>query len=223
VYESPLLLALGLATGIGFGFLLQKGGVTKHQTILGQLLLKDWRVLKIMATAIVTGAVGVYALHGAEATILDIWPFQVAAVLLGALCFGVGLAVIGYCPGTGMAASGEGSRDAMVGVLGMIAGAGILVLAYDALEPIALALGDRGKVTLADVSELSPWVVIATLALLVYATLAVVDRYEKKGLPSDERAEERPSEDRRTAVRRRSSRLGPDRRSGQRSQGPLAV
>src|SRR5688500_12055678 len=95
--ESDARLALGLITGIAFGFLLQKGRVAKYQTILGQLLLKDWTVLKIMATAIVTGAAGVYALVAAGAADLDIWPFQVGGVVLGAVLFGIGLALIGYC------------------------------------------------------------------------------------------------------------------------------
>src|SRR5215210_6760396 len=116
-------LMLGLLTGIGFGFLLQKGRVAKYQTVLGQLLLKDWTVFKVMITAIVTGAVGVYFLVERGAATLDIWPFQPAAMLLGAILFGVGIAIIGYCPGTGMAGAGEGSRDAMIGVVGMIAGA----------------------------------------------------------------------------------------------------
>jgi hypothetical protein len=33
--ESFTDLVLGLLTGIAFGFLLQKGGVAKYQTILG--------------------------------------------------------------------------------------------------------------------------------------------------------------------------------------------
>src|SRR4051794_7669958 len=106
MFESPDQLVLGLLTGIAFGFLLQKGRVARFQTILGQLLLKDWTVLKVMATAIVVGSAGVYTLVALGAAELDIWPFQVAAVLLGAVLFGIGLAVIGYCPGTGMAGSG---------------------------------------------------------------------------------------------------------------------
>jgi uncharacterized protein len=113
--ESLGQLGLGLLTGIAFGFLLQKGRVAKYQTILGQLLLKDWTVFKIMLTAILTGAIGVYAMLDAGAVELDIWPFQPAAMLTGALLFGIGIAVLGYCPGTGMAGAGEGSRDAMVG------------------------------------------------------------------------------------------------------------
>ena len=133
-------LALGLLTGIAFGFLLQKGRVAKYQTILGQLLLKDWTTFKIMITAILTGSVGVYFLIERGAATLDIWPFQPAAMLIGAVLFGVGLAVLGYCPGTGMAGAGEGSRDAMVGVLGMITGAGFLVIGYNILEPVALVV-----------------------------------------------------------------------------------
>src|SRR5205823_1246482 len=121
----------GLLTGFLFGFLLQKGRVAKYHTILGQLLLKDWTVLKVMLTAVVVGAVGVYSLVALGAATLDVWPFQAAGVLLGAVLFGIGMAVLGYCPGAGMAGSGEGSRGAMVGVLGMVTGAGIFVAAYN--------------------------------------------------------------------------------------------
>src|SRR5436305_9459874 len=93
-------LLLGLATGLAFGFLLQKGRVAKYQTILAQLLLKDWTVVKIMMTAVVVGSVGVYTLVALGAARLDIWPFQIGAALLGAVLFGVCLALFGYCPAT---------------------------------------------------------------------------------------------------------------------------
>jgi hypothetical protein len=46
---------------------------------------------------------------------------------LGALVglVGAGMALIGYCPGTGIAAFGDGSRHAWAGVLGMLAGAAL--------------------------------------------------------------------------------------------------
>lgn len=179
--ESPSNLVLGLFTGICFGFLLQKGRVAKYQTILGQLLLKDWAVFKIMITAIVTGAVGVYFLVDTGVTNLDIWPFQPAAMLVGAVLFGIGLAVLGYCPGTGMAGAGEGSRDAMVGVLGMLTGAGIFVASFNALEPVAVALGDWGKVTIPELLGSSPWPVIAALTALVATALWATSREPEGG------------------------------------------
>lgn len=167
MFDSPAELGLGLLTGIAFGFLLQKGRVAKYQVILGQLLLKDWTAFKIMITAMLIGAIGVYALRAADVTTLDIWPFQPAAMLLGALLFGIGIAVIGYCPGTGMAGAGEGSRDAAVGVLGMLCGAGVFVAAFPMLERLGLAFGDWGKVTLPGLLGVSPWIVIGVLSLVV--------------------------------------------------------
>jgi uncharacterized membrane protein YedE/YeeE len=182
MFESPEQLALGLITGIAFGFLLQKGRAAKYQTIVGQLLLKDWTVVKIMATAVVVGAVGVYALVALGAARLDVWPLQIGGALLGAVLFGIGIAVIGYCPGTGMAGAGEGNRDAAVGVLGMITGAGVYVAAYNRLEPIALALGDLGKVTVPELLGLPPWAVIVALAAAIAVAFALIERHERRGL-----------------------------------------
>src|SRR5688500_13067174 len=100
MFDSPDKLALGLLTGIIFGFLLQKGRVAKYQVIVGQFLLKDFTVVKIMATAVIVGAIGVYALLAAGAVSLHIKPMLVGGVLVGAVCFGFGIVILGYCPGT---------------------------------------------------------------------------------------------------------------------------
>ena len=48
MFEDRGRLLLGLVSGIAFGFLLQKGRVAKFRVIMGQFLLKDWTVVKIM-------------------------------------------------------------------------------------------------------------------------------------------------------------------------------
>jgi hypothetical protein len=53
--NTNLQLSIGLLTGILFGFLLQKGGVTKYDVIINQLLLIDFTVVKIMLSAVITG------------------------------------------------------------------------------------------------------------------------------------------------------------------------
>jgi uncharacterized membrane protein YedE/YeeE len=181
MFESPDKLALGLMTGVAFGFLLHKGGVADYQTILGQLLLRNWTVVKVMGTAIAVGAVGVYGLVGGGAATLDIWPFQIGGVVVGALLFGIGLAVFGYCPGTSVTASGQGSRDAMVGVAGMVVGAGVFVAAYPSLEPLINGFGDVGKLTLVDLLGVSPWTVILALVVMVTVALWLVERHEGSG------------------------------------------
>src|SRR5688500_17902541 len=163
MFDSPEKLALGLVTGILFGFLLQKGRVAKFEVIVGQFLFKDWTVVKMMGTAVVVGAVGVYALLMADMASLHIRPALWAGVLLGAVCFGIGMAVFGYCPGTSVAACGEGRRDAMVGVLGMFAGAALFVAVYEQLQPVVKSLGDWGKITLPNVTNTSPWLWVGVM------------------------------------------------------------
>ena len=143
--------------------MLQKGRVAKFEVIVGQFLFKDWTVVKMMGTAVVVGAVGVYALVWADMASLHVRPLLFAGVLLGAICFGIGMATLGYCPGTSVAGCGEGRRDAMVGVLGMFGGAALFVAIYPLLEPVIKSLGDWGQVTLPDITHTSPWLWIALL------------------------------------------------------------
>ena len=164
MFDSPDKLLLGLATGFVFGVLLQKGRVAKFPVIVGQFLLKDWTVVKIMGTAVVVGAVGVFALVGAGHASLHVKPLLLGGVLLGGVLFGAGMVVLGYCPGTSVAACGEGRRDAMAGVLGMFAGALVFVAAWPRLQPVIKGLGNEGKVTIPDLTGTSPWLWIAALA-----------------------------------------------------------
>lgn len=177
MFDSPDKLALGVVTGTLFGFLLQKGRVAKFETILGQLLLKDWTVVKVMATAVVVGSVGVHLLVANGWASLHVKPFLPSGVLLGALAFGVGMAVYGYCPGTGVAACGEGNRDAMVGVAGMLVGAGVFVAFFPSLQPVMNALGDQGAKTLPEMLGVSPWLVIAGMAAVVLIALTLLERW----------------------------------------------
>lgn len=176
MFDPVWKLALGLLTGVLFGLLLQKGRVAKFRVIVAQFLLKDWTVVKIMATAIVVGAIGIYAMLPAEAVSLHIKPLVWVGVGLGGLCFGVGMAVFGYCPGTSVAACGEGRRDAMVGVVGMLFGAGVYVSLYPQLSALAKGLGNAGKVTLPAATGTSPWLWIGALTVIGVAAALYLSR-----------------------------------------------
>jgi hypothetical protein len=165
MFDTPEKLALGLITGVVFGFLLQKGQVTKFRTIVGQFLLKDFTVLKVMLTAVIVGGIGVYAMHGMEWASLHIKPLVLGGVVFGGLIFGAGMALLGYCPGTGVAAVAEGSRHAIFGVLGMLVGAALYAEVYPLLKSTVLTVGSVGKVTLPDATGLSPWFYLVSLAI----------------------------------------------------------
>lgn len=163
MFDSPTKLLLGLVTGILFGIFLQKGRVSKFEVIVGQFLFKDWAVVRMMGTAVVVGSLGVFALVAADFASLHIRPMLLGGVLTGAVLFGIGMAVFGYCPGTSVAGCGEGRRDAMVGVLGMFAGAAMFVVLYEQMQPVIQALGDWGKITLPDITNTSPWIWVSLL------------------------------------------------------------
>lgn len=171
-------LWMGALTGLIFGFLLQRGGVTRFDVIVNQFLLRDFTVAKIMLTAIVVGGVGVYAMRAAwgDSVPLHLKSATLAANVLGGLIFGVGMAVLGYCPGTGVGAVADGSRHAIPGLIGMLVGAGIYAETYPWVQANILPKFDYGKVTLPELTGVSPWVFFAALAVVLVILFAVVRR-----------------------------------------------
>ena len=176
MFDTPSKLLLGLATGVVFGFLLQKGQVTKPSIIVKQLLLRDWTVAKIMGTAIAVGALGVFAMVALGWTELSVKPAHLGGILIGALCFGVGLAVLGYCPGTTIAAVGEGRRDALAGLAGMGVAAVAFVAGYPFIKDLQHAIADWGKATWPSVTHTSPWPWVIAIA----ASLAALYAFDRR-------------------------------------------
>lgn len=176
---SPQQLLLGAFFGVLFGFLLQKGGVAKYPVLLGALLLEDFTVMKVMLTAIVVGSIGIFSLHALGLVKLHIKPTRYAANIIGGLLFGVGFALLGYCPGTGAAALGQGNWDAIAGVLGLMAGSYLFAECSGWLGRTVLTWGDRGKLMLPELVHLKQstflliWIPVLIVVLLALDRLAV--------------------------------------------------
>jgi uncharacterized protein len=183
MFESPARLVLGLLTGIAFGVLLQRGRVAKHGVIVGQLVLRDFTVLQIMLTAIAVGAVGFWGLVALGVTPVEVKPAQMGGVLLGALLFGSGLAVLGYCPGTTVAAVGEGHRDAIAGLVGMVAGALVFVVGFSAFGRAQAAIADLGELTLPQATSLRPSFWALGLLVVVGVMYGVVKKRQLAASP----------------------------------------
>lgn len=181
LFADPKTLVLGVLTGLVFGFLLQKGGVTRYGVIVGQFLLRDFTVLKVMLTAVVVGAVGVYGMRAVGMDVpLHVKGTAVAMNLIGGVLFGAGMAVAGYCPGTGMAALGDGSRHAAFAVLGMLAGAGVYAELDAPVKGAVGSVGDLGKVTFADVTGLSIWWFVLAVVVLAACVFAALESFGPK-------------------------------------------
>ncbi len=82
--KRGLQFTIALLCGAVFGFLLQKGGVTDYDVIIGQLLLKDFTVVKVMLSAVITGSLGIYALRSAGLVKLHPKPGSLGSSAIGA-------------------------------------------------------------------------------------------------------------------------------------------
>lgn len=175
--QKKLQLGIGLVVGIVFGFLLQKGGVTRYDVIIGQLLLTDFTVVKIMLSAVVTGMIGVYLLRTLGLAQLHPKPGSLGSSLIGGLIFGIGFGLLGYCPGTLAGAIGQGSLDALLGGLtGILIGAGLFSELFPKLDRSILNKGRFGEMTLPQWLKMSPWKVIFPLTIGIIALLLLIER-----------------------------------------------
>ncbi len=168
-------LLQGLVFGMIFGFLLQKGGVAKYHVLMGQLLLVDFTVVKVMLSAVVTGALGIHLMHKAGLVELHIKPTRYASNLIGGLLFGIGFALSAYCPGTGAAALGQGNYDAIAMMVGMIAGSYLFAELSGWISRNIDPIGDRGKITLHDYLPAHRTVTVAGFAALLCGVLIAIE------------------------------------------------
>ena len=177
ITEKKSSLVWGLLFGIAFGFLLQKGGVTKFDVIVGQLLLDDFTVLKVMLSAVLTGMLGIYFMK--QMGWVELYPKSgsLGKNVIGGLIFGFGFALLGYCPGTIAGAIGNGYLDALVGgVIGIWIGSGLFAAYYPRLVGGILKKGDYGDVTLPKLLKVNDWVVVVPVAVLILLILFWMER-----------------------------------------------
>jgi hypothetical protein len=169
-------LILGLLFGIVFGFLLQKGGVTEYEILIGQLLLTDFTVVKVILTAIAVGMLGVHLLARCNLAQLHIKRGSWGASLIGGLIFGIGFGLLGYCPGTVSGAAAKGYVDALIGgIPGLLVGAGVFAWAFPFLREKILNKGDFGELTFDRLLKLNTWAVIAIFELMIVGVLIAIE------------------------------------------------
>jgi len=169
--NSRAQIVLGLTSGLVFGFLLQKGGLTDYGVIIGQLLLVDFTVMKVMLSAIVVGMIGIFLMKSAGAVRLHTRAGSVGSTVLGGLIFGAGFAILGYCPGTAPAAFGSGALDALIGMIGITIGAGIFARLYPTLDRSVLKWGSFPVETIPELIGLRPSIVVSGMTILIIGLL----------------------------------------------------
>ena len=168
-------LLLGLIFGVVFGFLLQKGGVAKYHVLIGQLLLEDFTVVKIMISAIVVGMLGVFFMYRRGWVGLHLKPTRLGANAIGGLVFGAGFALGGYCPGTNAAAIGQGNFDGLFVFAGLLAGSYLFAEGSGLIRRTIQTWGDRGELTLPELLRLPRRPFIICFAAILIGVLVLIE------------------------------------------------
>lgn len=173
-------LLYGLITGILFGILLQKAEVLRYDKQVGAMRFLDMTIFKFMLTSIIVAAIGLHLLDGFGLVKFSIKGTSVGAQVVGGSLFGIGWAILGYCPGTAVGALAEGHLDGLWGIIGMLVGGALYgTLIYPIMKTAVIPLGNFGKLTLPQALGVSPWLVIVVFALIILAMFAF---FEKKKL-----------------------------------------
>ncbi|MCI4680700.1 YeeE/YedE family protein [Rhodoblastus acidophilus] len=167
---------LPLIMGFAFGILLNRSKVTDSNVIEGQFCLCDFTMLKVMLPAIVIGGLGVLVLiHFGDAK-YHIKDANILGVALGATMFGLALVFLGYCPGTSLAATATGSVHALVGVLGMLAGAMLYAFSFSWIKTHILNVWAVGKVRLPELTGVPDIIWLAGLGAIAVAGFVWLER-----------------------------------------------
>lgn len=169
-------ILIGLAMGIVFGFALEKSRVFEPGVIVGQMQLRNFTMLKIFLSAVITGLFVLAALNGLGGVKMHPKATLLAADIVGGLLLGTGIALAGACPGTVFAQIGAGYRDARLTLFGGLLGALTFTYLQPELAP-ALKIGDHGKLTLDAVMGLPFWAVAIGLALTLLAGVVALERW----------------------------------------------
>lgn len=169
-------ILIGLATGVVFGFALEKSRVFEPGVIIGQMQLRNFLMLKIFLSAVITGLVVLAVMNGMFGVKLSLKPLLLKADLIGGLVLGVGIALAGACPGTSLAQIGAGYKDAWFTVAGGLAGA----LTYGYLDPsITRYFAEAGsKIGFDQLLGLPFWATALGLAVVLALALVAIERWQ---------------------------------------------
>jgi hypothetical protein len=176
-----MTIILAIILGIFFGFALQRVGATNPQNIINMLRLTDLHLMKAIFFAIGISSTLLFILMNLgiiDAGHLSIKSSYVGVIVGGAL-LGLGFAVAGYCPGTGLTALADGRKDALFFMGGGLLGALIYTMTYGSIK--GSWLFDKiagGKVMLATGADkfqaLLPMIPGALLAAVIGGTFMII-------------------------------------------------
>jgi hypothetical protein len=181
LFGDGFSLIVAFVIGIGFGFFLERAGFGSPRKLMGQFYLTDLAVFKVMFTAVVTAMLGVFYLGWIgflDVSLVYIPPTYIIPQLVGGLILGIGFVMGGYCPGTSCVGVSSGRIDAIVFLVGLIAG----IIVFGELYPGIVSFYNAtamGQVTLPEIFKISYGLVVFVVVLVAVGGFAGASWVEK--------------------------------------------
>ena len=176
-------VASGLFAGVLFGYVLEGAGFGSPRKLTAQFRLSDWAVFKVMFTAVIVAAGGLWLAEASgliQPKAVYVPTLYFGAVAAGGALIGAGFALGGYCPGTAVVGLGSGRGDAVVFILGMLAGTALFAALFTPLEAFYMAgQGPEGQ-TLSVLFGIPDWVVLLALVAMAAGGWQLGSNFERK-------------------------------------------
>ncbi len=175
-------IILAIILGTLFGFVLHRVGASNPQRIIDMLRLKDFHLMKAILFGIAVASSLLFI--GMSIGIIEPSNLSVKTsywgVIVGGLILGLGWAIAAYCPGTGVAALGDGRKDAVFFVLGGFVGALIYMFVFSTVKTLGFLesiLGGKSTLALTDSSypallDNMPGIAVALVIAILFGLIA---------------------------------------------------
>jgi uncharacterized protein len=180
VAVNGLLLAFGI--GVAFGFTLERAGLGSARKLTGQFFFRDFTVLKVMFSAILTAMLGTFWLGRLgliDFAFLYIPDTYLRPQLAGGAIFGAGFALAGLCPGTSCVSAATGRGDGAAVVAGLFTGMLATGLGFGPLRHFYES-GAHGAWTLPQVLHVPYGAAVFLVVVLALAAFAGCEHLEQR-------------------------------------------
>ena len=170
-------MLVAFIAGLIFSFLAFKSNLFSADQVLSVGIAKNYEVLQTLFFALSISSLAFYLEYRLGAADLNIKPFYLAGVIVGGLLFGIGVGILGYCPGTLEMAIGYGRIDALFGFIGGIFAGLFYTFAYPHALPF---LGPNyGAVNFYLNSKLLDPILVIGFSISLFLTGVVLQKISK--------------------------------------------
>lgn len=173
------MTVLTLILGFLFGLTLRYAGLNKNNVIGGMATLDNLTVAKAIAVAVGLGAIFINIEIAAGLASYHVKPLILGGLIVGGILFGAGMAILGYCPGTLAISLGEGSLDALLGIVGGLLGGIVYTLLLPQIQGI---LGpDLGTISLQSIvgNQILFFILVFLIGGVFIGAAFVINKSEK--------------------------------------------